>query len=150
MIGSIGTPGRAASSRGPVEAPASGRGPGLAGGDDLRPGLERRDDHGDGAVAAGSPGDGVQGPAALYAGQFALLFRAMSAGLSPGLAAVVIQSQAVFTVLAARRPPRARSADPARVQTGSAVVDFTVFMLIRVRSDATPGSSPRRSEKKRW
>ena len=52
---------------------------------------------------------------------------------------------------AARTPAAARAtADPARVQTGSAVVDFTVFMLIRVRSDATPGSSPRRSEKKRW
>jgi hypothetical protein len=35
-------------------------------------------------------------------------------------------------------------------QTGRAVVDFTVFMLISVRSDATPGSSPRHSVKNRW
>lgn len=38
---------------------------------------------------------------ALYAGQFGFLFTAMDAGLSPGLAAVVMQSQAVFTVVAA-------------------------------------------------
>ncbi len=38
---------------------------------------------------------------ALYAGQFGLLFTAMDVGLSPGLAAVVMQSQAVFTVVAA-------------------------------------------------
>lgn len=38
---------------------------------------------------------------ALYAGQFGFLFTAMDVGLSPGLAAVVMQSQAVFTVLAA-------------------------------------------------
>jgi O-acetylserine/cysteine efflux transporter len=34
----------------------------------------------------------------LYVGQFALLFTAMDAGLSAGLAAVVLQSQAVFTL----------------------------------------------------
>ncbi len=37
----------------------------------------------------------------LYAGQFGLLFTAMDAGLPPGLAAVVLQSQAVFTVAGA-------------------------------------------------
>ena len=38
---------------------------------------------------------------ALYVGQFGLLFTAMDVGLSAGLAAVVMQSQAVFTVVAA-------------------------------------------------
>lgn len=37
----------------------------------------------------------------LYVGQFGLLFTAMSVGMSPGLAAVVMQSQAVFTVVLA-------------------------------------------------
>jgi O-acetylserine/cysteine efflux transporter len=50
----------------------------------------------------------------LYAGQFGFLFTAMDAGLSPGLAAVVLQSQAVFTVVAAaivlgERPGRAQA-----------------------------------------
>jgi|tagenome__1003787_1003787.scaffolds.fasta_scaffold20490760_2 hypothetical protein len=35
-------------------------------------------------------------------------------------------------------------------QTGRAVVDFTVFMLISVRSEATPGSSPSRFVNNCW
>jgi len=35
-------------------------------------------------------------------------------------------------------------------QTGSAVVDLTVFIEMSVRREATPGSSPSRLVKKRW
>lgn len=49
----------------------------------------------------------------LYVGQFALLFTAMDRGLSAGLAAVVLQSQAVFTFVGAVAVLGER---PARVQ----------------------------------
>ncbi len=59
---------------------------------------------------------------ALYVGQFGLLFTAMDVGLSAGLAAVVMQAQAVFTVVAAvallgERPGRSQVAGVA-VATG--------------------------------
>lgn len=48
----------------------------------------------------------------LYVGQFGLLFTAMDHGLSAGLAAVVMQSQAVFTVLLAALLLRERPSRP--------------------------------------
>ena len=63
----------------------------------------------------------------LYVGQFALLFTAMSRGLPAGLAAVVLQSQAVFTVVGAglllrERPTRAQFAGVAVASCGLAVI----------------------------
>jgi O-acetylserine/cysteine efflux transporter len=63
----------------------------------------------------------------LYAGQFGLLFTAMDVGLSPGLAAVVMQSQAVFTVLAAvvvlgERPGRPQLAGVAVATVGLVLI----------------------------
>jgi O-acetylserine/cysteine efflux transporter len=67
----------------------------------------------------------------LYAGQFALLFTAMDAGLSPGLAAVVMQSQAVFTVVAAvvvlgERPGRPQVLGVAVATVGLVVIGLDV------------------------
>lgn len=63
----------------------------------------------------------------LYVGQFGLLFTAMDRGLSPGLAGVVMQSQAVFTVLGAmavlgERPGRDRLAGVAVAVAGLALI----------------------------
>ncbi len=60
---------------------------------------------------------------ALYVGQFGLLFTAMDVGLSAGLAAVVMQAQAVFTVVAAvallgERPGRSQVAGVAVATCG--------------------------------
>lgn len=64
---------------------------------------------------------------ALYVGQFGLLFTAMDHGLSPGLAAVVLQSQAVFTVIGAvvvlgERPSRVQVAGLAVATVGLGVI----------------------------
>ena len=64
---------------------------------------------------------------ALYVGQFGLLFTAMDVGLSAGLAAVVMQSQAVFTVVAAVALLGER---PGRVQVLGVAVATAGLLLI--------------------
>ncbi|WP_088288443.1 EamA family transporter [Kineosporia sp. A_224] len=78
----------------------------------------------------------------LYVGQFGLLFTAMDLGLSPGLAAVVLQCQAVFTVLLAAVVLGER---PSRPQVLGVVVASAGLVLIgvdRFRSAEIGAASP--------
>lgn len=72
----------------------------------------------------------------LYVGQFGLLFTAMDRGLSAGLAAVVMQSQAVFTVLLATLLLRERPGVPQVVGVSVAVVGLAAIGVER----AGPGA----------
>ena len=63
----------------------------------------------------------------LYVGQFGLLYTAMAVGMSPGLAAVLMQSQAVFTVVLAAVVLRER---PSRLQASGVAVASLGLLLI--------------------
>ena len=75
----------------------------------------------------------------LYVGQFALLFTAMSRGLPAGLAAVVLQSQAVFTVVAAGLLLRER---PTRTQLAGVVVASCGLVVIGVERAVSVQAGP--------
>ena len=68
----------------------------------------------------------------LYVGQFGLLFTAMGVGLSPGLAAVVMQSQAVFTVVLAALLLRERPSVPQVVGVAVASAGLVLIGVDRV------------------
>ena len=74
----------------------------------------------------------------LYVGQFGLLFSAMGVGLSPGLAAAVMQSQAVFTVVLAALVLRER---PSRLQAVGVAVASAGLALIGVDRVVEGGAS---------
>lgn len=63
----------------------------------------------------------------LFVGQFAFLFPAMMIGMPPGLASIVLQSQAFFTILIAAMALRER---PSGRQLGGAAVAFAGLAVI--------------------
>ncbi|MFI8634131.1 EamA family transporter [Microbacterium sp. NPDC077663] len=64
-------------------------------------------------------------------GQFALLYSALALGLSPGLAALLLQAQAVFTIVLAAAALRERPSVPQAVGVTLGVVGLAIVAVFR-------------------